>query len=93
MKDKIRPGVVLAQVCGESLLVATRPARGFCPYVKQLNSTGAFFWTLLEQGLNPEEMAQAALEEYKVPVERLRPGLARFLEDLRRNGYLIQEEA
>ena len=30
----IRPGVVLTQVCEEYLLVATRKARGLCPYVK-----------------------------------------------------------
>lgn len=93
MRDIIRPGVVLAQVCGENLLIATRAARGRCPYVKQLNATGAFFWSLLEQGLDPEAMARAASEQYGVPVERLRPGLLRFLEDLRKSGYLIPEEA
>ncbi|MDD7651244.1 MAG: PqqD family protein [Candidatus Faecousia sp.] len=93
MKHNIQPGVVLVQVCGESMLVATRLARGKCPYVKQMNPTGAFFWSLLEQGMDAEEMILAASEAYGVPPERVRPGLMQFLEELRKNGYLLEEGA
>ena len=31
MTHNIQPGVILVQVCGEHLLVATREARGKCP--------------------------------------------------------------
>lgn len=92
MKPDLQPGIVLTQVCGECMLVATRPARGKCPYVKQLNATGAFFWRLLEQGMDTEDMVQAAAVRYGATPERIRPGLLLFLEDLKKNGYLQMEE-
>lgn len=90
---KIQPGIVLTQVCGESLLVATRLARGKCPYVKQLNATGAYFWTLLEQGIEPDRMVLSAAQHYGVSPERVGPGLLQFLEDLEKSGYLLGEES
>lgn len=89
----IRPGVVLVEVCGERMLVAARAARGKCPYVKQLNATGAYFWALLEQGFARDEMISTAAAHYQVDPERIRPGLLQFLEDLRRNGYLLPEDS
>lgn len=90
---KIQPGVVLTSVCGEHMLVATRLARGKCPYVKQLNSTGAFYWSLLEQGKDLEEMVAIASEAYGVDGERIRPGLEKYIEGLRSGGYLLPEDA
>lgn len=87
----IQPGIVLARVCGEALLVATREARGKCPYVKELNVTGAYFWTLLEQGMDPDAMVLAASERFGLSPEAVRPGLLRFLDSLRDNGYLLPE--
>ena len=69
MTHNIQPGVILVQVCGEHLLVATREARGKCPYVKQLNATGAYFWTLLAQNMTLGEMTQAAAQRYGAPPE------------------------
>lgn len=43
MKYQIRPGVVLSEVCGEYLLLATMEASRYCPYVYQINETAAFF--------------------------------------------------
>lgn len=88
---QIRPGVVMAGVCGEYLLVATRRARGSCPYVKQMNPTGAFYWSLLEAGQDVEAMIRSASERYGVDEARIRPGLLAFLDALRREGYLLEE--
>lgn len=88
----IQPGIVFSAVCGEQLLIATRRARGKCPYVKQLNATGAYFWSLLEQGLELEDMIQTAARRYQVEPERIRPGLVRFMEELAEHGYLLLEE-
>lgn len=92
MTHNIQPGVILVKVCGEHLLVATREARGKCPYVKQLNATGAYFWTLLAQNMTLGEMTQAAAQRYGAPPERIRPGLEKFLADLEKSGYLRPAE-
>lgn len=89
---QIRPGVVLASVCGEHMLVATRQARGLCPYVKQMNPTGAFYWSLLEQGEELDSLVRTASERYGVEESRIRPGLLAFLDALRAEGYLLEEE-
>ena len=90
---QIRPGVVQVCVCGEYMLIATRRARGFCPYVKQLNPTGAFYWSLLEEGLDAEAMIRAASGRYGVDDARIRPGLLAFLDSLHAEGYLLEAES
>ena len=93
MRYPIRPGVVLAEVCGEYLLLATLDAARHCPYVYQINETAAFFWQLLERQLPEEEVAAAVAAEYDAPVDIVRRDLGQFLKDLREKGYLLSEEA
>lgn len=88
----IQPGVVLASVCGQALLVATRPAWGKCPYINQLNETGAYFWSHLEQGLDTEQIVQAAAQHYDAAPERIRTDLLTFLQALQEHGYLLPED-
>lgn len=93
MRYPIRPGVVLAEVCGEYLLLATLDAARHCPYVYQVNETAAFFWRLLERQLPEEDVAAAVAAEYDAPVDIVRRDLGQFLKDLREKGYLLSEEA
>ena len=93
MRYPIRPGVVLEEVCGEYLLLATMDAASHCPYVYQINETVAFFWRLLERQLPEEDVAAAVAAEYDAPVDIVRRDLGQFLKDLREKGYLLSEEA
>ena len=93
MRYPIRPGVVLEEVCGEYLLLATMDAASHCPYVYQINETAAFFWRLLERQLPEEDVAAAVAAEYDAPAEVVRRDLGQFLKDLREKGYLLSEEA
>lgn len=93
MRYPIRPGVVLAEVCGEYLLLATLDAARHCPYVYQVNETAACFWRLLERQLPEEAVAAAVAAEYDAPAEVVRRDLGQFLKDLREKGYLLSEEA
>ena len=93
MRYPIRPGVVLAEVCGEYLLLATLDAARHCPYVYQVNETAACFWRLLERQLPAEDVAAAAAAEYDAPAEVVRRDLEQVLKDLREKGYLLSEEA
>ena len=92
MNYRIRPGVVLEEVCGEYLLLATVEAGQHCPYVYQINETAAFFWKLLERGLGEDEMVARIAAEYEAPEEALRTDLRQFLGILLENGYLLPEE-
>ncbi len=74
------------------MLVATLEARGKCDYVKQLNSTAAYYWTLLEKGFSLEEMTEMASVRFGVSRQRIRPGLVSFINTLILEGYLLVEE-
>ena len=92
MKHRIRPGVVLTEVCGEFLLLATMDAARYCPHVYQVNETAAFFWKLLERGCTEEEMIAAVIAEYGVPEALVRRDLQRFFRELQEKGYCLAEE-
>lgn len=88
MTYKLQPGVVLTSVCGEYLLVATGEALGKVAYARGLNETGAYFWSLLEEGLSVDQIAATAAKTYEAPEDQVRPILLHFLDSLRSAGYL-----
>lgn len=92
MKYKLRNGIILKEFCGEYALIATLEAKEYCPYVRQINETGAFYWKLLSRGLDVEEMVEAAAQEYQVEAERVRPGLCAYIAGLEKLNYIIPEE-
>lgn len=92
MKYQIQSGVVLTEVCGEFLLVATAQARGKVAHARGLNRTGAYFWSLLEQGLDSKKIAEQAAAAYQRPMEEVAPVLQGFLDTLEQAHYLRREE-
>ena len=53
---RIRPGVVLTSVCGESFLVAAKAVQKYCPFFSQLNESSAFLWRKLSDSMSAEEL-------------------------------------
>lgn len=91
MKYRIHPGVVLTEVCDEFMLLATAEARGIAAYAMGLNRTQAYFWSLLEQGLDSEEITAQAAEAYHISKEQVSPVLGNFLDAMERLHYLQRE--
>lgn len=92
MKYRVREGVVLQSVCGEYLLIATGSARECCPGVRRINAGGAYYWKLLEEGLDTGRMAELAADEYGATEEVLRPGLEKLLDTLETQNYILRDE-
>lgn len=88
MKYTVLPGVILAKICDEDFLVATGPARGRVPYVEGINSTGAYFFSKLSDGLSTNEILKQASELYETPESTIAPSFERFLADLQAAGYI-----
>ncbi len=90
MKATILPEIVLTEVCGESLLIATGNARGKVPYVLSLNETAVFIWRLLEKGTDSEEIKSALCAEYEIDGETACTAYDSFMRQLRTQGYIVQ---
>lgn len=91
---RTRPGVVLAEIAGEYLLVSTRALLKTCPYLTQLNESSAFLWRLLEDGAAPEELADAAAAEYGLDSpEDAMEGIRGFLQEMIDMNYVTIGES
>lgn len=91
MKYSVRPGIVMTTVCDENLLVSTGEARGKTPYVKSLNSTGAWFWRQFEKIGESEQIISTAMAEYDIPEETARSAFNSFAATLLKEGYIFEE--
>lgn len=92
MRYRIRDGVVLKCICGEYLLIATGEAAEHCLYVRQVNDSLAFFWQMIEAGLEEDDIVKKAIEEYDAPEELIRKDYHRLLRELEAMAYLIPYE-
>lgn len=90
---KIRPGIVLTHVCGESLLVAACEARPYCPYITMLNETGEVIWKCLSEEKTISDIVSQITEVFDVPsdidVEKL---INDYIDQLHEKGYVLYEE-
>ena len=92
MKYKTRPGIVLTNVCGASLLVPNREASVFCPYVIRLPLLWIIAWKALQKGDPIETICKALSILSNKSEEEAKIKLDEFLEKMSEKGFLIQEE-
>ncbi len=89
---KIRPGVVLLEVCGEHLLVATRDARETCPYLPQLSEEAAVLCHLLEQEGRVPVLTRAFSEQLGMEPKDCFLRVTGMLSKLVKAGYVLAED-
>ena len=92
MKYAIRSGIIRREAAGETMLIAVGSAIGHCPDMEVLNDGAAYYWTLLEQGMDEEQMLQQASADTGETVADLRPGLSAFMNALKAKGYILAAE-
>ncbi len=90
---KTRKGIVLAEVCGEYLLVAAKAAQDFCPYVTQINETSAFLWRKLGSGLTMNQLMESVSEEYELDEPEIASkAIESFILQMLDLNYLLKED-
>lgn len=89
---KIRPGVVLTNVCGASLLVPNREASEFCPYVIRIPLLWTVVWKALQKGDSSETICKALSILTNKSEEEAEIKLDEFLIKMSEKGFLIREE-
>ena len=88
-KYKNRPGVVLAEICGEYLLVSTKEARETCPYVIQINETSSFLWKSLGEWMDLHGLMKCVTDEYEVDnPDQAMKAVESFVSQMEEMGYL-----
>lgn len=88
MKYTVQPGLLLRDIAGMHIIIATGEAQEVCPPMKQFNDAGAFYWSLLEQGLDEEAILDACADHFQAEREDIRAGFHRFMEKLAANAYI-----
>lgn len=91
-KIKLRSGIVLISVCDEHLLVATREARKFVPYIQQINNAAAYYWQLLEEGTEVKVIVDKAMEQFHIPKIKALITVNNFINKLNETGYITIED-
>lgn len=89
---KIREGILLKNICGAWLLIATGEAAEHCMYVREINDSLAFYWQKIAEGKAKEEIIQETLDRFDVSEELARKDLDLLIEQLYSMNYLIREE-
>ena len=89
---KIRPGVVLLEVCGEHLLVATRDARETCPYLNQISEEAVVLWRLLDQEGRAPALIRSCGEQLGMEPKDCFLRVTGMLSKLVKAGYVLAED-
>lgn len=92
MKYTLQADVALVSICDKHFLVAAGDARGKVPYIKGINAPGAYFWHLLEQETDTEEIIRQAALDYETSEGNARAAFENFADSLKQNGYILPGE-
>ena len=90
MVYKTRPGIVLVDVCGSSLLVATRAIWDGFSKIRPLSGWERFTWKMLENGSEWEIIRSVLAKLSKAKQEEMEPRLRALCDSLVKDGFLIE---
>lgn len=85
---KIADGLVMREVTGQHVVIATGAlSRDFHGMVK-LNDTGARIWHALERGEDAGAIAQGLAQDYEVDVASARADVDALIAQMREQGFV-----
>lgn len=84
---KIKKGYVMQKVAGENVVIPTSDNLVLNKMIT-LNETGKFLWELLQKESTAEDLVQALTQEYEVDETTAKASVERFVEELKKNGFL-----
>lgn len=91
-KYKLRKGVVMTTVCGETLLVATAEVREECPFTVRLNEASVYLLSLLESELSDEERTKKITQHCGISEEKAMSDMASFMNTMLNDYRVIVED-
>lgn len=91
-KYYVRPGYVLRDIAGESLLIPVAVNDGISGKVGIVSPVGGFLWKLLQKEQTFSDLLKAVLQEYDVSPEEAKWDIRDFLQQLDSNQFLKIED-
>lgn len=92
MNYKMRPGVVLLNICDAHLLAATRTAWEACPRLRQVPTFWSICLALMTNEKTSEDAISSLVQMFHLPEEKLRAKLSPMFQTLESEGFLVAEE-
>lgn len=92
MKYKLRPGVVLANICGVSLLIPGREASAFCPYIRKISLPVVVALDKMSKNESWDFAYEVYSQLLNKSMEEARQKIDGQLASLCENGFLITME-
>lgn len=89
---KIKDTYLVRSVAGENLVIPLTGSSISFNSTVTLNETGRFLWDLLQQETDFDTLLSALLKEYDVDTDTATRDIAAFIETLRENNILEDEE-
>ncbi len=93
MKYTIRPGIIYRTIVDVHVLISSGEAAKICSPIQKINNGAAYYWKMLEQEMDTEEILDIAAAEFGIDKETLRPGFEGFLAGLEERNYIIRRES
>ena len=87
---RIKEGFILKPVADSFIIVPVANEFVDLGAMITVNETGAFLWELLSEEVTKETLVSKLKEEYDAPKDVIESDVEAFLENLRKNGMLIE---
>ena len=90
---KISENYIMREIAGEYIVVPTGRAAMDFKCLISLNDVGAFLWKLMqESGQTEESLLDAVCEEYEADRKEAEQDIREFLQKIRSEGMLSEQE-
>ena len=87
---KIKPGYIIREVAGYSVVVPVGDAAIDFNGMINLNESGAVLWRALSEGADEEKLVQALLDDYDITEDVAKNDVSEFIKKMR-EANLIDE--
>ncbi len=85
---KLKNKYVIRNVADKAVAIAIENGAEQTDSVITLNSTGAFIFSLVNEGLSPEEIASKFFDEYDITKENAQKAVEDFIQSLKEKNLL-----
>ena len=90
---RIVSGFVVRQIAGETIAIPSGPAAQALSGLLALNGSGKLLFDLLQTPQAEDSLVQALLEAYEIDTDTARGDVLEFLQILRQNGVLLEDNS